>query len=110
MFAPSTNFNNATIHPDTGRRVMRGSQLTAAQQQEALRMFTNRHTGDHKPVWARTPMPNGDAYPVQFRDDRDWLDNTWFQMTPDGKLCKARNNACWSRPTWPKNPELRKAY
>lgn len=85
--------NGTGLHPDDRRHV--------------LAAFTHRHTGDHKPTWARNPMPNGQAYPVQFKDDADWLYNTEFYVRRDGRLDR-RFDHCMSRPTWPNNPELRK--
>lgn len=85
----------------------RGSELSLDQQQAALARFVHRFTGTHKPAWACKPMPNGNAYPVQFANDSDWLANTVFAVTKSGKL-DGRSIYCRSYPTWPENPELRK--
>ena len=54
-------------------------------------------------------MPNGKRYPIQFKDDREWLHNTVFQTTREGKLDR-RCKYCRSQPTWPNNPELQARY
>ena len=83
-----------------------GNLLRAEVQQELLRAFDCRYTGQHKPAWAIEPMPNGKPYPVQFLDDADWLRNTLFHVTKKGELHRCFS---WrqSNPTWPFNPELR---
>lgn len=83
-----------------------GSALTPALKRAALACYANRFTGDHKPGWAQDPRPDGTAYPVQFKDDADWLANTWFSVTEAGVL--RAGAACYSTPTWPHSPELRK--
>lgn len=85
-----------------------GSQLSESAKREALSRFVHRFTGEHRPQWATKPRPDGSPYPVQFRDDADWLANTRFTIRKDGEL--ARNvRCCYSTPTWPFNPELRRA-
>lgn len=86
---------------------LKGSQLRIEVQNEAKRRFTHRFTAEHKPAWANKPMPNGNAYPVQFASDADWLENTTFVVNKDGTLSK-KSRSCNSVPTWPNNPELRK--
>ena len=83
-----------------------GNLLSAKAQQEALRQFVHRYTRQHRPAWSLKPMPNGRPYPVQFRDDRDWLEHTLFHVTKKGELHRCFS---WrqSNPTWPFNPELR---
>jgi len=66
--------------------LVHGNELAPARQREALRSYVARYTGDHKPQWARQPMPNGNAYPVQFADDAEWLANTQFWVTKTGRL------------------------
>ena len=88
--------------------MLAGSQLNDSAKREALQRFVNRFTGQHRPQWVNEPMPDGSAYPVQFRDDADWLANTRFYVTKNGRLDK-RTTACQSSPTWPNNPELRTA-
>lgn len=85
----------------------RGTELSADDQRYALAGWINRFTGEHKPKWARKPMPNGKHYKVQFKDDADWLANTLFFVTKAGRL-HGNVTHCVSSPTWPLNPELRK--
>jgi len=81
-------------------RMVSGAQLSPATQKRALNMYVHRFTGTHKPSWAREPMPGGGTYPVQFRDDQDWLRNTEFAVKKDGSLdMRARHSV--SHPTWP---------
>ena len=80
--------------------------LRSEVQREALKQFVHRYTGQHRPAWSLKPMPNRRPYPVQFRDDRDWLEHTLFHVTKNGELDK-RFKHCQSSPTWPFNPELR---
>lgn len=84
-----------------------GSHLGPHMQGVVKRAFPHRFTGDNVPAWAAQPRPDGTAYPVQFKDDADWLANTFFWITAKGELAK-RPNSCQSRPTWPHNPELRR--
>jgi len=83
-----------------------GNQLTAEDQRHVLAAFVHRFTGEHKPQWANEPWKDGKPYPVQFRDDADWLANTLFVTRNDGRLDQ-RHKACYSTATWPFNPELR---
>lgn len=84
-----------------------GSELTKEDQQYVLAAFVHRFTGEHQPSWTAELMPNGRKYPVQFKDDREWLANSWFRVYNNGRV--NRNTcSCWSSPTWPENPELRK--
>lgn len=85
-----------------------GTELSAADRAHVLRAYVHRFTRDHVPAWAREPRPDGTAYPVQFDSDSDWLANTRFAVTKAGRL-DGRSRYCESRPTWPDNPELRKA-
>lgn len=78
-----------------------GSELSSEVQRDALALFVNRHTLTNVPTWT-----HGTNYPVQFKDDADWLAHTRFAVTGRGKLDK-RNHFCESSPTWPNNPELR---
>jgi len=83
-----------------------GSELSSTDQKYVLRAFTHRYTGDHKPNWTNSPWKFGE-YPLHFKDDKDWLENTKFFVTKNGSLDN-RYNRCESTPTWPNNPELRK--
>lgn len=84
-----------------------GSLLRPEQQREALARFVHRFTKDHKPEWASGEWKDGKPYPVQFASDADWLSHTIFRTNKDGTLRERAD--CESHPTWPDNPELRKA-
>jgi len=78
----------------------RGTELTAVEQAHVLRAYCHRYTGEHVPAWARELRGDGRRYCVQFLTDRDWLENTLFQVTKTGKLdCGV--TSCHSSPTWP---------
>jgi hypothetical protein len=90
-------------------KTLLGTQLDPAEQRRALARYVHRFTCDHVPQWARN---YGDAIrpkylKVQFASDADWLANTRFHVTKDGKLSR-RHSHCVSSPTWPDNPELRR--
>lgn len=85
-----------------------GCDLLSALQREVLARYVYRYTGDHKPGWARILRPNGEPYAMQFSSDADWLAHTRFAVTSAGRL-NEREHYCESYPTWPRNPELRKA-
>lgn len=88
----------------------RGDQLCREDQELAKRMYVHRYTRDHIPNWARySKRPDGRLYPVQFASDADWLRHTQFRVTIDGRLRKDASY-CYSRPTYPDNPELRRPY
>jgi hypothetical protein len=63
-----------------------GTALTPAQQAEALRVYVHRYTGQHRPQWSFKPRLDGSAYPVQFKDDADWLAHTTFRVTARGTM------------------------
>lgn len=81
---------------------LKGSDLNAQDQADALRRYVHRFTRDHKPDWARKPWKDGKPYPVQFASDADWLAHTLFGVTKDGHLDK-RATSCQCSPTWPDN-------
>jgi len=87
----------------------RGSDLSHEDQKRVLARYVQRYTKEHKPEWANELRDNGEAYPVQFEDDTDWLKHTYFTVRKDGRL-DARVNFCHTKPTWPNNPELRNIY
>ena len=89
-------------------RWIKGTELSPAARREALSAFVHRFTRDNVPAWARKPRPDGTPYPVQFDSDADWLENTLFPVNAAGNL-SGRERYCSSAPTWPDNPELRKA-
>lgn len=84
-----------------------GNELSALDQRYVLSAFVHRFTKDHKPAWSRKLRDDGKPYPVQFASDADWLANTEFAVTRDGRIDR-RCHECYSTPTWPDNPELRK--
>lgn len=86
-----------------------GSNLRPEVQREALNRFVHRFTGNHKPAWANKIWRDNLPYPLQFKDDADWLANTLFYVKADGTLSN-RHSSCYSSPTWPNNPELRKDF
>jgi len=45
-------------------------------------------------------MPDGNAYPLQFKDDADWLENSYFAITKSGKFA-VKPSHCNSHPSWP---------
>jgi hypothetical protein len=81
----------------------RGTELHPDDQKHVLAAYVHRFTGQHRPQWADSQHCN-----VQFRDDADWLANTSFAVRKNGRLDR-RSKECYSRPTWPNNPELRNA-
>lgn len=84
-----------------------GSELRPDQQRQVLAQYVHRFTGDHRPAWAGRPWKDGQPYPLQFANDREWLANTYFAITGGGEL-DGRARYCHSTPTWPSNPELRR--
>lgn len=89
-------------------RLVIGTLLSGPDQQRALASFVNRFTKQHKPAWASEPRRDGKPYPVQFASDDEWLANTLFRVRADGGLDQRSTSHCFSSPTWPDNPELRK--
>jgi hypothetical protein len=85
-----------------------GNQLHPADQRFVLAAYVHRFTGDHIPAWATKPRPDGSSYPLQFANDAEWLANSRFAVRRCGRLDQ-RVKQCFSAPTWPNNPELRRA-
>jgi hypothetical protein len=88
-----------------------GIELHPDDQHLVLSAYVHRYTGDHKPNWANSPRPCGNPYPLQFKDDNEWLANTFFHIRHvpgEGNRLDNRFKHCESHPTWPNNPELRK--
>ena len=92
-------------HFDYNKPSKLGSELTLEEQRYVLAAYVHRFTGDHKPDWAGKEWKDGQPYPLQFKDDKDWLANTRFQTNKAGSL-DSRCNECHSVPTWPNNSEL----
>lgn len=84
-----------------------GTELTSDERAQVLRFYVHRFTGDNRPAWSRKEWKDGKRYPLQFKNDAEWLANTRFAVTKTGKLDN-RATECMSTPTWPENPELRK--
>ena len=88
-----------------GKRAVLGSDMNPVAQATAKKYFVHRYTGEHKPAWASEPpvlakdwLKEGHQYPVQFKDDVDWLANTFFRVNRNGDLL---GGSCESHPTWP---------
>ncbi len=79
----------------------KGSELHRDDQRHVLAAYVHRFTGDHRPFWVKP------CNPLQFKNDSEWLENTTFQVKKNGRL-DMRVHHCFSMPTWPNNPELRK--
>lgn len=88
---------------------IRGNLLKPEDKRYVLSAYVHRFTKEHRPQWASQLRPNGKPYPVQFASDEDWLANTDFPIGKGGKLKTGQDVHCESHPTWPDNPELRKA-
>lgn len=85
-----------------------GAELSARDKSHVLAVFVHRYTGNHFPRWAAVPRADGTAYPLQFANDAEWLANTRFAVTAHGDLDR-KVRECYSNPTWPNNPELRRS-
>lgn len=66
-----------------------GSMLPRRLQEEVKRIFVYRYTGNHIPRWADKSIP-----PL-FKSDKEWLENTWFEVTKKGELSR-RTTHCTS--------------
>jgi hypothetical protein len=78
---------------------LRGHDLSPKDRQHVLSAYPYRLTGD-------SMHHTGRGYPMQFKNDLDWLRNTYFRVTKNFNL-DHRVKSCESYPTWPDNPELR---
>lgn len=87
--------------------VCKGSELCAEDRKHVLAAYVHRYTRNHIPAWAEKEWKNGERYPAQFNSDSEWLENSWFGLRKDGRLDR-KKHFCFSSPTWPLNPELRK--
>lgn len=76
---------------------MQGHNLHPDDREYVIGAYIHRSTGDYKVPGLR---------PLQFKDDLDWLRNTYFRVTKKFRL-DHRAKCCESYPTWPDNPELR---
>ena len=88
-----------------------GFELSPQLQQEALRAFTHRFTGEHVPMWSRDAAPNGSFYAPQYADDQEWLSKTLFPVTAAGRLVRGNNVHCEStKPSFPWGTWLDKPF
>jgi len=78
----------------------KGVELNQEDQRCVLAAYIYRNTGDHVPP----TVPRGI---LQFKNDQEWLEHTSFKVTKVGRL-DHRAKYCYSSPTWPNNPELRR--
>ncbi len=89
-------------------KLLKGSELSKDDQVYVLGAFIYRHTGDHRAAWMCKKVADGEQdEPLQFASDKDWLENTEFEVNKNNKFKKMMGK-CFSNPTWPDNPELRK--
>jgi hypothetical protein len=84
-----------------------GDKLSPADQQSVRNRYVYRFTGEHTPNWVRSAWASGQVYPVQFRDDNDWLAHTLFWVKEDNTL-GTKNVDCESTPTWPHGDKMTK--
>lgn len=76
----------------------------------AKRRYIHRFTAEHMPQWAKTPCMHDDGcryYAPQYRSDREWYDNTFF----NGEHDLAGNDYCYStNQSWPFGKWLDKPF
>jgi hypothetical protein len=60
--------------------LVHGKKLTPAQHKEVLNAFVHRHTGEHKPAWAKEKMPNGNTYKPTHPTDKEWVHDHAFHV------------------------------
>jgi hypothetical protein len=63
---------------------------------EAKSMYPHRYTMEHVPRWALKPCSNEKWYAPQYRNDKEWYDNTVFP--PESGF---RTSCVSSGQTWP---------
>lgn len=80
-----------------------GTMLCDEDRKHVLAAYVHRYTGEHVPEWVRAA---GQLYPVQFKDDLDWLAHSYFAVRRDGRLDE-RVKHCESHPTWPFGKEIK---
>ena len=82
-----------------------GATLSPALQQDALRSFVHRYTGNHVPSWTRKEAPNGTFYAPQYESDKEWLEKTMFPVVfkkGDMQLASGKDVHCQSNtPSFP---------
>lgn len=87
--------------------LVRGSDLSEADQKKVLDRFSARYTGDHTPEWVQEAEALGVVFPVQFKTDQEFLSRTKFAVTKDGNLTSRKS--CEAMPTWPNGKKVRTA-
>jgi hypothetical protein len=80
-----------------------GAQMSKKLQEAAKTRFVHRFTAEHVPAWynGNAHSAGGKMYP-HFASDADWLANTEFCLTKDGRRFNEAMKYCRSSPTWPK--------
>ena len=77
----------------------------------ACRRYVHRFTGTHVPQWARTIRDDGAFYAPQYRDCREWYENTVFPGEPGYPEYMERTGSCFSSsPSWPFGQSLRSVF
>jgi hypothetical protein len=75
---------------------------------DAKRLYVNRYTMEHVPLWAKQPCSgNGKYYAPQYRSDAEWYENTDF---PPLKARGSDGDCFSANPTWPLGQWLDKEY
>lgn len=76
------------------RRYAWGSDLPPELQREALRIYRDRYTGDHRPAWLSSPNVGSERSngPPDFEDDNQWLANTEFPIAGNGRTLRLSRN------------------
>lgn len=80
-------------------KTLKGSQLTDTDKSYVLAVYVHRYTGNNRPSHCK-------GYPLQFKNDQDWLEHTEFAVTKYGRL-DMRFKHCHSKPTWPENQTVK---
>lgn len=74
--------------------LIKGKNLTTYQRDLVRRVFVNRFTGEHKPSWVNTRMPNGDEYKPMYATDNLWIDAHAFYFVKDGSRLMENRKHC----------------
>ena len=91
--------------------LIRGFELSPQLQQEALRAFTHRFTGEHVPMWSRDVAPNGSFYAPQYAVVFFFLFMSLFAVGGAGGLVRGNNVHCEStKPSFPWGTWLEKPF
>jgi hypothetical protein len=60
--------------------LIHGKKLNPEQHKKVLSAYVHRHTGEHKPAWAKKPMQNGQAYKPTHATDKEWVHDHAFHF------------------------------